>query len=103
MTEREKLIKIVADATKGISRYRVAQIVDRLFSEGVILPSSEGTEVVRAEWVGTEYDGYADGYPVYDKWECSLCHEEFLSDGEPPPYNYCPYCGAKMDGERREE
>lgn len=38
---REKLIRIVADATKGISRYRVEKIVDRLFSEGVILPSSE--------------------------------------------------------------
>lgn len=67
------------------------------------IPTADVVEVVHAEWVGTEYDGYADGYPVYDKWECSHCHEEFSSEGEPPLHNYCPECGAKMDGERREE
>ena len=65
-------------------------------------PTADVVEVVHAEWVGIEYDGYADGYPVYDKWECSHCHEEFSSEGEPPLYNYCPECGAKMDGERSE-
>lgn len=58
-------------------------------------------EVRHGEWIGLEYDGYADGCPVYDKWECSECHEEYNSDGEPPMFNYCPECGAKMDGERR--
>lgn len=78
---------------------------ERLIKE--VKTDEEATEdvvaVVHAEWVGTEYDGYADGYPVYDKWECSHCHEEFSSEGEPPQYNYCPECGAKMDGERKEK
>ena len=54
-------------------------------------------------WVGIEYDGYADGCPVYHLWECSCCHDEFESEGDPPPYDYCPDCGAKMDGEPPEE
>lgn len=57
------------------------------------------TPVVHGYWVGTQYDGFADGCPVYDLWECSECREEYESEGDPPPYNYCPKCGAKMDGE----
>ena len=36
-----------------------------------------------AHWVGIEFDGYADGFPVYDTWECSNCHSnEYYSEGE---------------------
>lgn len=48
-------------------------------------------------WAGVEYDGYADGYPVYHLWECSCCHEEYESEGDPPIYDFCPSCGAMMD------
>lgn len=48
------------------------------------------------KWVGIEYDGYADGNPVYDVWECSCCHEEYEGDFDSLP-NYCPECGAKME------
>ena len=30
--------------------------------------------------------------------ECSLCHDKYHFT-----YPYCPTCGAKMDGERREQ
>ena len=45
-------------------------------------------------WIGIS-DGYADGYPVYDEWECSVCGTVF--EDEKPDYKYCPSCGAKMD------
>jgi hypothetical protein len=51
----------------------------------------------------------------YWKWEkkiepqaqnrlyCSICDNECLSKGNYYVYStYCPHCGAKMDGERRE-
>ena len=82
--------------------YNMAHIHNRCLQIIEDAPTADVVEVVHAEWVGTEYDGYADGYPVYDKWECSKCHEEYNSDGEPPMFNYCPNCGAKMDGERSE-
>ena len=32
--------------------------------------------------------------------ECSVCGEGVLwEDGQLHHYNYCPHCGAKMDGE----
>ena len=65
-------------------------------------PTVDAVEVVHGEWIGIQYDGYADGCPVYDLWECSECREEYETEGDPPPYNYCPNCGAKMDGERKD-
>lgn len=58
------------------------------------IPSAEKT----GHWIGTEYDGYADGHPVYDVYECSECGMEYdvTYDGE-ITHNYCPNCGAKME------
>lgn len=46
-------------------------------------------------WLPIEYDGYADGSPVWDKWECSECGYEHSGDEESLTA-FCPNCGAKM-------
>lgn len=48
----------------------------------------------QGEWVG-EADGYADGEFVYDTWYCSNC-DYTIDDDEPPAWNFCPNCGARM-------
>ncbi len=48
------------------------------------------------QWLGMEYDGYADGCPVYDTWACSECEYEVEGDADVLT-NFCPNCGAKMD------
>lgn len=53
--------------------------------------------VVRGRWEGAEYDGYADGLPVYDTWRCTACGAEIDSDDE-PHFAFCPNCGADMRG-----
>ena len=58
-------------------------------------------EVKHGYFIGTEFDGYADGYPVFYEWKCSECGCIF--EDEEPTYNYCPQCGAKMDGEETED
>lgn len=50
------------------------------------------------KWVGIEYDGYADGNPVYDVFECSVCGCEHKGESDTLT-NYCPDCGAKMEAE----
>ena len=57
----------------------------------------DAVEVVHGRWIPLEYDGYADGNPVWDLWECSECQEEHSGD-EDTLTPYCPHCGAKMDG-----
>lgn len=56
------------------------------------LPSAEPK---KGHWIGISYDGYADGYPVYNEWECSCCG--VIEEDEEPTWNYCPNCGAKME------
>jgi len=59
------------------------------------LPAADVRPVVRGHYVG-EYDGYADGNPVYDMWYCSECGCCFEDWDEKPTYNFCPNCGADM-------
>ena len=65
-------------------------------------PTIEAEPVRHGRWVPLSYDGYADGYPVYDEWECSECHFACEGEGE-PPLNYCPNCGAKMEGKNEDD
>ena len=60
-------------------------------------PTIEAEPVRRGKYIVTEYDGYADGHPVYCEWKCSVCGCVF--EDEEPTYNYCPHCGANMDEE----
>ena len=59
------------------------------------MPTVDAVPVRHGKFIGTEYDGYADGYPVYYEWKCSECGCVF--EDEEPTYKYCPNCGARMD------
>ena len=49
-------------------------------------PTADVVEVVHGEWI--EHEGYE---------ECNKCHSKSIYH-----HNWCPNCGAKMGGERRE-
>lgn len=59
-----------------------------VFDDDVMsIPAVDAVEVRHGEWI---WDGY-----VYDApWQCSECQK--LND---IASNYCPHCGARMDGE----
>lgn len=60
------------------------------------LPAIEAEPVRHGRWIPTEYDVYADGAPVWDKWECSECGHEHSGE-EDTLTPFCPSCGARMD------
>lgn len=52
-------------------------------------PTAEVQEVRHAHWIPKSLGNC----------ECSNCHEEYgICGGLLGDYNYCPNCGAKMDG-----
>ena len=57
------------------------------------LPTVEAVEVVHARWeMGLDEGDYEYG-------TCSVCgYNEYNAFGCCLPHNYCPNCGAKMDG-----
>lgn len=56
----------------------------------------DAVEVVHGEWSRLE-----DDYCGLIALVCSKCNREYWFEDEPPMkiYNYCPNCGAKMDGD----
>lgn len=45
-------------------------------------------------------DGYADGEPVIDMWNCPSCGTTYEIEGE--QHDYCPNCGQKIDWNTRD-
>lgn len=59
------------------------------------VPAADVAPVRRGRWETK------DGWDGDEYYACSSCGAEFvLIDGTPSDndYNYCPHCGAKMDG-----
>lgn len=59
-------------------------------------PTVDAVPVRHAHWIRHEYADIVDGYLV-PEFECSECHSWKKDDSD-----YCPDCGAKMDGENGE-
>lgn len=74
----------------------ISAIIHRCCEEIDKQPTIEAESVRHGRWIPIEYDSYADGAPVWDKWECSeCCHEH---NGEEDTLTaFCPDCGARLD------
>ena len=58
-------------------------------------PTVDAVPVVHGKWL---YNGFVK------EWECSECHSSIsLSDDRNSHPNFCPRCGAKMDGKKVQE
>jgi rubrerythrin len=53
------------------------------------------TKQRHGRWIPIEYNSYADGNPVWDKWECSECGHEHNGE-EDTLTAFCPDCGTYM-------
>ena len=101
--EKEKVMEIserTLNAFEDEGDKNAAMAVDMLAFEIKELPAADVAPVVHAYWLGIEGDGYdPEGNIVWDTFECTNCGKEHYADGE-PEWEYCPECGAKMDGEQ---
>ena len=95
--DAENISKQIADFKRIVkspnSDYLTGYLCALSVTEGMIAgtPTADAVEVRHGEWK-----------KLYDKaprYVCSSCNHLFNNK----EYKYCPHCGAKMDGERREE
>ena len=61
-----------------------------------IIPSADVAPVRHGEWICIRKG--------YEEYECSVCHgmdsncSDYYSDHVVTEQDYCPFCGARMDG-----
>ena len=62
------------------------------------IPAADVAPVVHGRWISWEEAG--NFVPSPDRHECSVCHDaaQVLVNGFELLSDYCPNCGAKMDG-----
>lgn len=104
MAEYIECRECTSPSCKGCNTYILSQMLHHgkfncLMNGNRTIHFADVAPVVHARWVGLEYDGYADGCPVYDLWECSNCGEEVSGEDVPDTHPWCHGCGARMDGE----
>lgn len=58
-------------------------------------PIADVAPVKHGQWI--EYAKYS----FETMYDCSICNNRIIDDGH--SWHYCPNCGAKMDGERKDE
>ena len=87
-----------ADAQKAVREMSGDEAYNWFLELVGFAPAADVEPVRHGRWIGLEYDGYADGNPVYDLWECSECGEEVRGESVPETHLFCHNCGAKMDG-----
>lgn len=85
------------DAESNNNTYKSAMVdMLRFFIEFIDnQPTIEAKPVRHGRWIPIEYDSYADGNPVWDKFECSECGHEHSGE-EDTLTAFCPDCGSEM-------
>ncbi len=97
--DRDNLLKDISESVvfsgrSGVPSAEVRganKLIDRIKSA----PAADVAEVKHGHW---EEEKWCDNF----QHTCSLCHKTVRVHPQSVAYKYCPYCGAKMDGERRE-
>ena len=89
--EREALMRNL----KQFAYEQLTPLVESLIQKQ---PAADVVEVRHGKWKLKQYEGGILDGEIYD--ECSICeYQRFFDDIRfKTAFNYCPKCGAKMDG-----
>lgn len=101
ITNLEKLAALFyteSEQSKMVDYSKIIEVLE--FAAAALRPASreQVEQVWRSYWDGFS-NGYADGYEVYDEWQCRKCGFEVETDGPETLPQFCPSCGAPMTGE----
>ncbi len=96
MTDHIKRAEALKAANEWVNEACMAPVmrVSRLLDKLAKVPAADVAEVVHGRWI----DGAEDFTCGNHNAECSICRCYVSWDGCDEDFNYCPNCGAKMDG-----
>ena len=89
-------------AQTSCRKYSFAESYDAFAVDCILkaIPAADVSPVRHGRWLHTEEPL---GWKYVDCMECSACHDSWIIEedycfDDMPLWNYCPSCGAKMDG-----
>lgn len=86
---------VFADTPESIPYLQAARVL-RDASENSVLSAADVAPVVYGQWVHSRYENCSERFEIV---KCSRCgHEAYAMAFYVRSGNYCPGCGAKMDG-----
>ena len=95
-----KAVGLIDDLAAAVARDELSGLSFSVVKRYIMRQDAvDAVEVVHGMWIEL------DRFLVDVVYRCSACGEDFvIVEGTPAEnsWNYCPNCGAKMGGERRE-
>lgn len=92
--ELDAFIKILKETKNDCKHYADKVCCDFAIRMANLMPTADVQEVRHSKW---EYEDSDIGWTDYS---CNSCGNIITTVAEPNElYEYCPYCGAKMDKE----
>lgn len=91
---RDAAMKAVASQYGACRSPAQNRMIDEIRNKIRRMPAADVAEVVHGRWI----DGAEDFTCGNHNAECSICRCYVSWDGCDEDFNYCPNCGAKMNG-----
>lgn len=96
MAEYASLRKIEFELCGGNLPEKYKAFVRRVLNDRNLIPAADVAPVVHARWIHSRYEDCSEQFELV---KCSQCnHEAYAMAFYVRGGNYCPNCGAKMDG-----
>lgn len=93
--ERRIATNVVGDIDTSHSYDSKDDIIERAIAAIDLIPAADVAPVVHGKWIHTTTED-DDWGVTYHHWNCSNCNRYVGCN--PSDMNYCPNCGARMDG-----
>ena len=96
--EREAVLRAVQGQRSPCRSPAQNRMLDCLKAAVIRISAADVAPVVHARWIYVE-----ETLATSSGWCCPACRRpRWLSPDVPEVFKYCPNCGAKMDGERKD-
>lgn len=98
LIEKEPIMKFIED---GLNNKHYGHVGVEIITEVEYAPAIDAVPVVHSKWLLNLTYNPSNTFRVsYDGWmHCPVCAGAFRRIVGTQLFNYCPTCGAKMDGE----
>lgn len=80
---------------------RIGETIDKMYDKYYLKPLADVVEVRHGEWETTDVTQEWDKVQRFGHFHNNPNCKFFYSDEDPNGHDYCPNCGAKMDGKEK--